>query len=261
MQRPAVGTISDDESLAKVFELAQQLQATPDAETIEAATQSLRAARDTAVNALRSISIDDVGGVQGHPATLQQSAEALADAIRRLLDVAQALLNQPAPTRAGVADASTFVVSPDGYTARYLIQTKFNPFSTAAIDQLDSIVDTARGPEPDPALADATMSMVGFPATLHDTRDYYNRDIRFIIGMTILVVFLILIARLRAVVAPVYLIGSVLVSYLSALGIGVIMFQFILGQQMHWSVAGIDLRHIGCGGCGLQYAAHLPDTQ
>jgi putative drug exporter of the RND superfamily len=236
---PRLDTISDDESLGKVFELAQQLQSTPDSQTVESATQSLRLARDTAANALRSISIDDVGGVQDQPTTLQQSAKALADAIRRLLDKVQALLNQPAPTRAGVGDASTFVVSPDGYEARYLIQTKFNPFSTAAIDQLNSIVNTAREPESDPALADATISMAGFPATLQDTRDYYNRDIQFIIGMTVLVVFLILIARLRAIVAPAYLIVAAMVSYLSALGIGVIMFQFILGQQMHWSVPGL----------------------
>ncbi|HEY2086104.1 MAG TPA: MMPL family transporter [Mycobacterium sp.] len=236
---PRLDTISDDESLGKVFELAQQLQSTPDSQTVESATQSLRLARDTAANALRSISIDDVGGVQDQPTTLQQSAKVLADAIRRLLDKVQALLNQPAPTRAGVGDASTFVVSPDGYEARYLIQTKFNPFSTAAIDQLNSIVDTARESQSDPALADATISMAGFPATLQDTRDYYNRDIQFIIGMTVLVVFLILIARLRAIVAPAYLIVAAMVSYLSALGIGVIMFQFILGQQMHWSVPGL----------------------
>ena len=157
----------------------------------------------------------------------------------RLLDTVQAQLNQSAPTRAGVADASTFVVSPDGYEARYLIQTKFNPFSNAAIDQLNSIVDTAREPQSDPALVDATISMAGFPATLQDTRDYYNRDIQFIIGMTVLVVLLILIVRLRAIVAPLYLIVSATVSYLSALGIGVITFQFILGQQLHWSVPGL----------------------
>jgi len=38
------------------------------------------------------------------------------------------------------------------------------------------------------------------------------------------------------VVAPLYLVGSVVISYLSAVGIGVLVFQFILGQQLHWSV-------------------------
>ena len=81
--------------------------------------------------------------------------------------------------------------------------------------------------------------MTGFPATLRDTRDYYNHDVRLIMITTIIVVLLILMVLLRAVVAPLYLIGSVLVSYLSALGIGVILFQFILGQELHWSVPGL----------------------
>ena len=57
--------------------------------------------------------------------------------------------------------------------------------------------------------------------------------------MTILIVFLILVALLRAVVAPLYLIASVVISYLSALGVGVIVFQFIFGQKLTWSIPGL----------------------
>ena len=52
-------------------------------------------------------------------------------------------------------------------------------------------------------------------------------------------VLLILIVLLRAIVAPLYLIGSVMISYLSALGLGVLVFQVILGQELHWSVPGL----------------------
>jgi RND superfamily putative drug exporter len=55
----------------------------------------------------------------------------------------------------------------------------------------------------------------------------------------VIIVLLILIALLRAIVAPLYLIGSVMLSYLSAVGIGVIVFQFILGQELSWSVPGL----------------------
>ena len=74
---------------------------------------------------------------------------------------------------------------------------------------------------------------------LRDTRAYYGQDINLIIVMTILIVFLILVALLRAVVAPLYLIASVVISYLSALGVGVIVFQFILGQTLTWSIPGL----------------------
>ena len=107
------------------------------------------------------------------------------------------------------------------------------------MDQVNSITNAARGAQPNTTLADAKISMAGYPAVLRDTRDYYNHDIRFIVVVTIVVVLLILIALLRAIVAPLYLIGSVVISYLSALGIGVIVFQFILGQELHWSVPGL----------------------
>ncbi|VBA32655.1 Sulfolipid-1 exporter MmpL8 [Mycobacterium innocens] len=65
-----------------------------------------------------------------------------------------------------------------------------------------------------------------------------QHDIRFIIVVTIAVVLMILIMLLRAVVAPLYLAASVVVSYLSALGVGVIAFQLIGGQPLGWSVPG-----------------------
>jgi putative drug exporter of the RND superfamily len=135
--------------------------------------------------------------------------------------------------------AAAFFVSADGHAVRYLIQTDFDPFSTTAMDQVTAITDAARGAQPNTALADAAISMTGYSAALSDARDYYNHDIRFIIALTIIVVLLILVALLRAIVAPLYLIGSVIISYLAALGIGVVMFQFILGQELHWSVPGL----------------------
>jgi RND superfamily putative drug exporter len=117
-----------------------------------------------------------------------------------------------------------------------LVQTQLNPFSTEAMDQVNAIAATARGAQPNTALADATVSMGGYTVGLKDTRDYYEHDIRFIITITLLVVLLTLIALLRAIVAPLYLVASVVISYLSAVGIGVVFFQFILGQHLHWSV-------------------------
>jgi RND superfamily putative drug exporter len=50
------------------------------------------------------------------------------------------------------------------------------------------------------------------------------------------VVFLILVALLRAIVAPLYLIASVVISYLSALGLGVAFFELVLHRPIYWSV-------------------------
>ena len=133
--------------------------------------------------------------------------------------------------------AAKVFISPDGHSVRYLVQTKLNPFSTEAMDQVNAISDDRS--------RRATEYHVGgrhdidggiSPSGCKDTRDYYQHDIRFIITVTLIVVLLTLIALLRAVIAPLYLVGSVVISYLSAVGIGVLVFQYLLGQQLHWSV-------------------------
>ncbi|MBW8712029.1 MAG: MMPL family transporter, partial [Mycobacterium sp.] len=105
-----------------------------------------------------------------------------------------------------------------------------------AMDQVNEIYDVARGAQPNTTLADATISMGGFPVALRDTRDYYQQDIRFIIVATLIVVLLTLMVLLRAVIAPLYLVGSVVISFFAAIGVGILTFQLILGQELHWSV-------------------------
>jgi putative drug exporter of the RND superfamily len=264
---------NDDGSLGKMSDLAQQLRSTQDTQTLQSTADGLRRALDTANAAMRSLSAGDPGGVQGRLATLEDGSNQLADGSRQLADGVQQLVDQTKTMGAGLGDASAFLLgmkhgavnpsmsgfyippqmlkanefktvadifmSPDGHATRFLIQTKLNPFSTAAMDQVNSIDNAARSAQPNTLLADAKVSMTGMTVGLRDTRDYYNQDTEFIVVATIVIVLLILMALLRAIVAPLYLILSVLISYASALGTGVIVFQFLLGQELHWSAPGL----------------------
>ncbi|MCV7260345.1 MMPL/RND family transporter [Mycobacterium shimoidei] len=232
-------TANDGGALQKLAGFADQLQALPDADSIEAAMQSVRQILDDAAATLRSLGVDDPRGLQNRPAGPPRVVHTYADAVRELIDGVQALINQTTHIGGGLTGALTSFISPDGHTARYAIQTKLNPFSTEAMNQIHTIVETAHGTQPNTVLTDASISVAGVTAMLRDTRGYYNQDIRLIVAMTILIVFLILVALLRAVVAPVYLIVSVVISYLSALGVGVIVFQFLLHQELTFSVPGL----------------------
>jgi RND superfamily putative drug exporter len=133
-------------------------------------------------------------------------------------------------------NAAKMFISTDGHSVRFIVESKFDPFSTAAMDQVASILNTARGAQPNTALSDASISVVGTTAMYSTIRSYYNDDVRLIVVVTLLVVFLTLVALLRAIVAPLYLIASVVISFLSAMGIGVIFFQFLLHQPIYWNV-------------------------
>ena len=136
-------------------------------------------------------------------------------------------------------EAAEVFISPDGHTVRYLFQTSANPFGTDAMDQVDQVRTVARGAQPNTTLEDAQISVSGFPSVNHDLREYYNHDLRFVMLVTLAVVFLILFLLLRAIVAPLHLIASVVISYLSALGVGVLLFQVVLGQELSWNVPGM----------------------
>jgi putative drug exporter of the RND superfamily len=90
--------------------------------------------------------------------------------------------------------AAGMFISPDGHAARYLVQTRLNPFSVVEMNQVNSITDAARKAQPNTALADAKISTAGISSGLRDTRDYYNQDLRFIVVTTIIIVLLILTA-------------------------------------------------------------------
>jgi RND superfamily putative drug exporter len=259
-----------DGNLDQINDLAHQLQGVDDKQTLTATVNKLNAALANVSNAVKTLGLDKPGGPQAGMRQLQQGADRLAGGSREVsggvdelvkqvkviadgLNQASAFLmtmrtNAADPSQAGFnipaevlglpdfKKASAAYVSPDGRSARYLVQTKLNPFSSQAMDQVNQIQDIARGAQPNTALADATISMGGFPAALRDTRDYYQQDIRYIIVATLVVVLVTLMLLLRSVVAPLYLVGSVVISYFAAMGISVLVFQHLLHQPLHWSV-------------------------
>ncbi len=95
-----------------------------------------------------------------------------------------------------------------------------NPYSTEAFDLVEPIREAAHGASPE--------ALVGGPTAVEfDVRDAAGWDSIVIPPIILLVVFLILIGLLRAVVAPLVLIGTVILSFLAALGVGYFAFEFI----------------------------------
>ena len=121
----------------------------------------------------------------------------------------------------GVAQVATPVVK-DGYA--YLLATLSDaPDSSAAqatVDRLRAAVHAVPG-------ADAKVG--GDTALILDTERAAAHDNRVIIPIVLVVVFLVLTVLLRALVAPVVLIATVVLSFLTALGLSALAFQHVFG--------------------------------
>jgi RND superfamily putative drug exporter len=72
--------------------------------------------------------------------------------------------------------------------------------------------------------------MVGGPSAVSlDTLETSQRDLAVVIPLVLLVVFAVLVLLLRAVVAPLLLIATTVLSFGSALGVGALVFNDLLG--------------------------------
>jgi RND superfamily putative drug exporter len=103
-----------------------------------------------------------------------------------------------------------------------LIQATLDPppYSTEAFDLVEPIRDSASGAVPGTVVGGAS-------AVEFDVREAAGWDSTVIPPIVLVVVFLILMLLLRAVTAPLILIGTVILSFLAALGVGYFVFDLI----------------------------------
>jgi len=121
----------------------------------------------------------------------------------------------------GVESVSGPVASgPEGTLIQATLEP--NPYSTAAFDLVEPMREAATDASPD--------ALVGGPSAVEfDVRDAAGWDSIVIPPLILLVVFLILMALLRSVMAPLVLIGTVILSFLAALGVGYFVFDVLFG--------------------------------
>jgi putative drug exporter of the RND superfamily len=161
--------------------------------------------------------VDSVKGQElleaGFPAGANAPTNVLVTDESRLEDVRTAVAAAP-----GVAEVSPRVErGPAGVKLEVTLDQ--DPYSTAGFDLIPGIRGAAEG-------AAGDVVLVGGPtAEEYDLRQSASRDNRLIVPIALVVVFLILAALLRAITAPLVLIGTVIVSYFAALGIGAFFFE------------------------------------
>ena len=169
----------------------------------------------------------EVNGVALAPAQLAALHARLGDP-RALPAVPPA--SSPVPARAWAAyRAESQFISPDGRTILFdAALAAGDPGSDTALRQVPAIRSAVAGVARD---AGATAYGVAgqAPATYDESR-VSDHDLLRIVPVAIIVIALLLALVLRSLVAPVYLIASVALSYLAAFGLSVLLFQDATGS-------------------------------
>jgi RND superfamily putative drug exporter len=121
-------------------------------------------------------------------------------------------------------------VSADGHTVQYLAGlTAGDPGGTPAMRAVPSVRTTTTQVAASVGAADSAVG--GEAPALYDISSISNSDLAKVIPIAILAIGLLLAVVLRSLVAPLYLIASVGLSYLAALGLAVLLFVEIGGSD------------------------------
>jgi RND superfamily putative drug exporter len=119
--------------------------------------------------------------------------------------------------------------SRDGRIARFDVVFQQDPYKKGALDQ---VKDLRRRLEGVPAGAAALAG--GGTAIQFDYDEASARDLKVIVPIALFVIAVILAILLQALVAPLVLIASVVVSFFGTLGLSILFFRFVVGD------AGVD---------------------
>ncbi|WP_259142229.1 MMPL/RND family transporter [Tsukamurella ocularis] len=132
-----------------------------------------------------------------------------------------------------------YFFSADGKATRMVVTPEREGFSRDAMDVSARVIPTALTSMKSTSLAGSTVSIGGPGGTLLNIESFAHEDFIAIIVAAFAFVFCVVLVLLRSLIAALAVIGTVGLSYLAAMGIAVFLWQDIIGNPLHWSVAPI----------------------
>ncbi|WP_081290343.1 RND family transporter [Mycobacterium asiaticum] len=132
-------------------------------------------------------------------------------------------------------------VSPDGHAARFIISHEGDPATTEGISRVDPIKNAAKEAIKGTPLEGAGIYLAGTAASYKDMRDGSNYDLLIAGISAISLIWAIMLIITRSVVAAITIVGTVLVSLGASFGLSVLIWQDIVGFELHWMVLAMSV--------------------
>jgi RND superfamily putative drug exporter len=132
-------------------------------------------------------------------------------------------------------------ISPDGKSVRFIISHEGDPATAEGISHIDAIKQAAKEAIKGTPLEGSSIYLAGTAATYKDMRDgsFYDLLIAGISAVTL--IFIIMLIITRSVVAAAVIVGTVLLSLGASFGLSVLLWQHILGLELHWMVLAMSV--------------------
>jgi RND superfamily putative drug exporter len=124
-----------------------------------------------------------------------------------------------------------FFLTQDERTTRLFVTLEREPYARESLAAVGGIREAGRLALNNTPLEGTTIRAAGAASFFEDVRTLSDADFRTIMFAVLIGIFVVLALLLRSLVAPLYLILTVLLSFLATLGLTSIIFQGLLGQN------------------------------
>jgi RND superfamily putative drug exporter len=175
-------------------------------------------------------------GMQDQMAALQENASAMGEAFDASMNDDSFYLPPEVFANADFKRGMKNFVSPDGKSVRLIISHDGDPFTPEGIQRIDAIKQAAKEAVKGTPFEGSKIYLAGTASTFKDMQDGSDYDL-LIAGIAALaLIFIIMLIITRSVVASAVIVGTVVLSLGASFGLSVLIWQHLVGTELHWMV-------------------------
>ncbi|OBI85034.1 RND family transporter [Mycobacterium sp. E740] len=137
--------------------------------------------------------------------------------------------------------AMKLFISPDGHAMRLMISHRGEPGAPEAMSRVEQIKTTAEEALKTTPLKDAKIYLGGTAATYKDMQEGSTFDLLVAGVAALCLIFIIMLIITRSFVAALVIVGTVALSLGASFGLSVLIWQHILGIELHWLVLAMSV--------------------
>lgn len=137
--------------------------------------------------------------------------------------------------------AMSSFLSPDGKTVRFIISHNGDPMSPEGIARIEQVRNAAEEALKGTPLVGGKVYIAGAASTAKDWKDGSTYDLLIAGIAAICLVFIIMLITTRSFIAALVIVGTVALSLGASFGLSVLLWQYILGVNLHWMVLAMSV--------------------
>ncbi|MBN3454598.1 MMPL family transporter [Mycobacterium sp. DSM 3803] len=132
-------------------------------------------------------------------------------------------------------------LSPDGHAVRFIISHEGDPMSPEGVSHVEPIKQAAKEAIKGTPLEGSKIYLGGTAAMFKDMQEGANYDLLIAGIASLCLIFIIMLIITRSVVAAAVIVGTVVLSLGASFGLSVLIWQHLLGLELHWMVLAMSV--------------------